>query len=349
MRPPYINEKGKNDHKDARQELISQHIVPDYDIVCFQELFTALNHRRPKVINSARDSGLSYTSLPPKPPLLSIQKVNSGLLTLSRFNITKTIFKPYKNFSGVDSIAHKGVLYSKIEISDQVLHLFNTHLQASYGCVSSRDSKGKYSQKKHYESRLKQMIELRNFVSEVLKNNSRYDTDSEKLGGIPFEDTILITGDFNTKSSRNLPKNLFESSFSDPRASQWIESQPEEKFIEYEFLVHVLSNFGQDKVVDYLKDSYDGNHPTTAVGGIGNGNKPAPTEEEIHNCIHSGDAGIDYWFEIKPFGDSCAKLEGREDEGKKCEVRPFFVEHPDFDSLSDHYGVELNLAMKYYN
>lgn len=46
-------------------------------------------------------------------------------------------FYGFANGSGIDKLAWKGVLYTKILLSDRefggdYLHLFNTHLQASY-------------------------------------------------------------------------------------------------------------------------------------------------------------------------------------------------------------------------
>jgi sphingomyelin phosphodiesterase len=57
---------------------------------------------------------------------------DGGLVTISRFPILESEFRPYTIGVFSDSISNKGVLYTKIMIKDQYLHLFNTHMNASY-------------------------------------------------------------------------------------------------------------------------------------------------------------------------------------------------------------------------
>lgn len=345
MRPPGINEKGKDDYKNTRQRLISKTVVPLYDIVCFQELFTSLNTRRTRILKSAKDAGINFRSISPLPPLISVHKINSGLLTISRYNIKKTIFKHFKKCSGIDAVAYKGVLYSQIELPNQILHLFNTHLQATYGPVMSKNKKGVYRMKKHFRSRLNQIIELRRAITHILEANSNYRQDLDKMEDKEgFTDSILVTGDFNSKSSRNLPKFFFEKMM-DKRAQKWINSHSKEEFNEFDYLVHILSNYGQDSITDFMKESY-GAHPLTGSGFLGSGNrKPIPEEELDYFLVHSGSA-IDFWFEIKPHGKSKSGLKPRLENRKSCVVRPFFLLHKNFDKLSDHHGVELNMEFE---
>jgi sphingomyelin phosphodiesterase len=74
-----------------------------------------------------------YFALPPKPSLFSGYATDSGLLILSRFPIVEQEFCPFPYGVVSDALSYKGVLYAKIIIGgDRVLHLFNTHTQASY-------------------------------------------------------------------------------------------------------------------------------------------------------------------------------------------------------------------------
>jgi hypothetical protein len=58
---------------------------------------------------------------------------DSGLIILSRFPIVSSEFFPYSYGVLSDALSHKGVLYAKILVGgSRVLHLFNTHTQASY-------------------------------------------------------------------------------------------------------------------------------------------------------------------------------------------------------------------------
>ena len=73
-----------------------------------------------------------YYALPSLPSFFSGYSTDSGLLILSRFPIIETEFYPFPYGVVSDALSYKGVLYSKININGRILHLFNTHLQASY-------------------------------------------------------------------------------------------------------------------------------------------------------------------------------------------------------------------------
>lgn len=58
--------------------------------------------------------------------------VDSGLLVLSKYPILYSYFESYDLGILSDSASDKGYIYCKIRIGDDILHLFVTHLQASY-------------------------------------------------------------------------------------------------------------------------------------------------------------------------------------------------------------------------
>ena len=58
--------------------------------------------------------------------------VDSGLLVLSKYPILASEFMSYKIGILSDSASDKGYIYCKIDIKGEILHLFSTHLQASY-------------------------------------------------------------------------------------------------------------------------------------------------------------------------------------------------------------------------
>jgi sphingomyelin phosphodiesterase len=129
-RPPPINTN--IDYKDSRlNDFMDQ--LKNFDIICFQELFTTLNDRKHRMIREGATQGLKYYLAPKVPSFFSKYLVDSGLLILSRYPIVEHDFYEYfLNISG-DATTDKGVLYSKIEIKkNKFLFLFNTHLQASY-------------------------------------------------------------------------------------------------------------------------------------------------------------------------------------------------------------------------
>ena len=131
MRPPPVKTNA-TDFKDARlDEFVKQ--FDNFDIICFQEVFTTLNTRKQRLISYAQKAGLIYHSVSDPPGLFSGYATDGGLLIVSRFPIVESDFDPYPYGVVSDALSYKGVQYAKILIHGKhVLHLFNTHTQASY-------------------------------------------------------------------------------------------------------------------------------------------------------------------------------------------------------------------------
>ena len=114
-RPPPIK-TNKSDYKDARLLDFFQQLE-NYDIICFQELFTTLNDRKHKMIQEGSRQGLKYYLAAKVPSFFSRYLIDSGLLILSRYRIIDhDFYEYYMNISG-DAPSNKGVLYAKIEMS----------------------------------------------------------------------------------------------------------------------------------------------------------------------------------------------------------------------------------------
>lgn len=92
-------------------------------------------------------------------------------------------FRPYRYGVLADQISYKGVLYSKIEVRGRILHLFQTHTQASYFGTSVEDFKITF------ECRQDQLKTIRQFVEEK--------TDNAK-----WNELIIICGDLNVNGSK---------------------------------------------------------------------------------------------------------------------------------------------------
>ena len=131
MRPPPVKTNA-SDFKDARlDEFVKQ--LDAFDIICHQEVFSTMNTRKQRLITYARKAGFLYHVVNDYPSLFSGYAVDGGLLILSRFPIIESAFELYDYGVVSDALSYKGVLYAKIEIQPGlVLHLFNTHTQASY-------------------------------------------------------------------------------------------------------------------------------------------------------------------------------------------------------------------------
>lgn len=176
MRPPLIKNQ-KSDFKDDRLAQIPKKIEK-YDIVCFQEIFQFFNKRKYLLKKESLKHGFKFFAENDPPGFFEGFVIGGGLLTLSKHPIIRKKFYTFKNCSHVDKIAKKGVLYTKISIFGDVVHLFNTHLQASYNSFS-RD-------RKSYIARIGQILEMRRFLKKILKEE-----DYKK------SHLVLLCGDFN--------------------------------------------------------------------------------------------------------------------------------------------------------
>jgi len=130
LRPPPLK-NNLSDYKDERLEDFTK-IIYQYDIICLQEMFGALNSRVHDLIHIAADQGFFYFIDISQPNMFGKSIADSGLILLSRFPITHHAFVPFRYGVLSDSMAEKGLIYARIKIKNCFLHLFTTHLQASY-------------------------------------------------------------------------------------------------------------------------------------------------------------------------------------------------------------------------
>ncbi|KAJ1970607.1 hypothetical protein H4R35_005767 [Dimargaris xerosporica] len=132
LRPPGIKTNA-SDYKEHRVDFIVRHILPNYDIVSFQELFAFMSDRRRRLIREAEALGFKYW-YGSNPKSWWDVAIDGGLLTLSRYPIvaSDSIQFPRGKFS--DWLCAKGAIYTKVQlpVSGTHLHLFTTHTQASY-------------------------------------------------------------------------------------------------------------------------------------------------------------------------------------------------------------------------
>jgi endonuclease/exonuclease/phosphatase family metal-dependent hydrolase len=182
LRPPPVN-NNENDWKDERLEDFCK-VLHSFDIICLQEMFGSLNSRKQSLIRAATKAGFFFYIDTSSPGFISKYMVDGGLLILSRFPIISYSFCPFRYGVIADSLAEKGLLYAKILVKDSFLHLFTTHLQASYF----------YSGETHFkvscETRMAQINQISYMMSEILK--SEYNSC----------DKILLVGDFNVDAMR---------------------------------------------------------------------------------------------------------------------------------------------------
>ena len=333
MRPPGISSDKLGDLKNERLQKVITHILPKYDIICFQEIFTRLNCRRDKLINAAKDAGYKYFSIPPGQPFFSLYFINSGLLTISRHKILKTEFFPFDHGSGVDRAAYKGIMYSRIEIEPgKVFNLFNVHLQAHY---HSEDQD-------NIESRLNQISEMRRYIEICLTRYTNIDQGPDS--DLQFKEPIYIIGDFNVCANKHLfpREGYLRRNTTNAHFYNFIEEAvpADPKFSEYDYLQYMLKrpfSFStiENLVVDLLKEKY-GFHPITFVESI----HSTLLDSEFQSLTEND--SMDFIFQIVPPNQDAKKLKLQADPSH-CQVQAFAVQDMRFKFISDHLGIEFKV------
>ena len=204
LRPPGINNNG-NDWKNERlEDFIS--ILHNFDIVCLQEIFGQMNNRKEYLLRRATKAGFFFYIDTCTPPFISKHALDSGLLILSRFPIDIYAFHEFSYGVEIDSIVRKGVIYSKIKIADQFLHLFCTHVQSSYFNISQNLFLA------CYESRCSQLKQINEFIKTVIDKTNFKENDK-----------IILLGDFNVdalgfkykRPDRELDYNLVKKEYNE--------------------------------------------------------------------------------------------------------------------------------------
>lgn len=187
LRPPLIH-TNESDHKDARLDYFTTHIIQQYDIICLQEVFSSYTLRQHKLIEVGLGNQFLYYARSPNPRLMSSHLIDCGLVIMSKYRIVESDFRPFRFSMLPDSLSYKGVLYAKILINKKFVHVFTSHLQSKH---PTNDS-GRYLAYRHV--RRSQLIELRNFVDEKLDNKN---------------EAVVIAGDLNVDGREELKPPAF--------------------------------------------------------------------------------------------------------------------------------------------
>ena len=330
LRPPPVNNNG-SDYKNERLKDFIE-FLPEFDIICFQEIFTTLTDRKHQMIREAAKSGFKYHVSSKPPSFLSEYITDAGLLILSRYEIVECdYYDYYLNISG-DAPSNKGIIYSKIKINNRYLFLFNTHLQSTYFDESQSNINDTI------QVRTKQTEELINFVYNKLLTFPR---DEIEKG------LVLIVGDFNIDAHNN----------------QFLREKyklPKYKITEYELLRKKFSKLGA--AIDIMYKKYN-NHLYT----FGNNDRPEYDQVLTGKAEFNLKQTLDYMWEIIPdyelniYSKGYIKLnqnseqkqlnKNAEDNDKinvlynTFKVQEFLVKNRTYQQLSDHFGISVELSL----
>ena len=330
LRPPPVNNNG-SDYKNERLKDFIE-FLPEFDIICFQEIFTTLTDRKHQMIREAAKSGFKYHVSSKPPSFLSEYITDAGLLILSRYEIVECdYYDYYLNISG-DAPSNKGIIYAKIKINNRYLFLFNTHLQSTYFDESQSNINDTI------QVRTKQTEELINFVYNKLLTFPR---DEIEKG------LVLIVGDFNIDAHNN----------------QFLREKyklPKYKITEYELLRKKFSKLGA--AIDIMYKKYN-NHLYT----FGNNDRPEYDQVLTGKAEFNLKQTLDYMWEIIPdyelniYSKGYIKLNQNSEQkqlNKNVEdndkinvlyntfkVQEFLVKNRTYQQLSDHFGISVELSL----
>jgi len=333
LRPPLINNNG-NDYKNERLSLF-QRRIQNFDFVNFQEMFGSFSHRKKVLINEALAKGYPFINDPPERPLFSKYIIDSGLLTLSKYPILQVDFRPFDTAIGIDGVAYKGLLYSRIRLDSGImLNLFNLHLQAVYSSIYTKASHS------YFNVRLNQIMQLKTFIKDFLALHTDFDQDDDKND---FHEIVLIAGDFNVNI--NAPPMPATFQLSDSKFDAWIQARKETGFREYDFLVESLSFHGRDEVIDWVHTSNNGDSYITYADYTEDeqGNRvPLELKLTSKDDLCSGQC-LDYIFQILPLKQQIMRLKAN------AQVEKFLVNDDEKEigvgQLSDHYGLKIEFEI----
>jgi len=325
MRPPFIK-NNESDHKDERLDEFIK-LLPEFDIICLEEMFSFLNKRKHKVIREAYKAGFHHYADATSPSFFTSFLVDGGLLVLSRFPILASQFKPYDYGIFSDSLSQKGVLYVKIQVKDEILHLFQTHTQASY-----------FGENQRYPilTRGDQLNAIRTFMDECLSKN-----------GWKENDVTLIVGDLNIDSRNPLIETEKVKKYG--MLKKYPHLGEKEMFNEYEAMMCILSDNNTDLVEDLLHKTY-GEHPITYADTYIDDNKQMRPIETVltDKADLCSNQSLDYIFQYTPRAekknDQVNPEFPKSNQGTlrvvdaSARIEKFFIVDQEFTQLSDHYG-----------
>lgn len=325
MRPPGIRNNA-SDHKNARLSTITELILPQYDIIAFQEMFAYGSSRQSRMIQCAQRKGLPYYLCSPSKGILNAT-VDGGLLLCSRYPIVEAAKLTYKRGVHSDRFSAKGALYAKIAVSPrQFIHVITTHLQASYTPITNLTEPS-------VVVRLTQVCALKDFIDECTRDKHP-------------DEPIIVMGDMNVDSRRSRDNGVEDS-------EQYMAMM---KILRGEWTIHNLfpnANGSQAaneapsipcQVHDLLYDA-NSQHPIT-FGDTTDKEGKVPRETVLtagEGLLTRG--SIDYIFWLSHTNQPSQQQPNIQADLSQTKVEPFFVQNEPFTQLSDHYGVSTVLSI----
>jgi len=163
-----------------RTTLFLKHI-PSFDIIGLQEVWSP---RYQQIESFAKQKGLHVvgSALAPLKSMLGLRVFGGGLMIISKYPIEDSRELIFDKGVASDGFVRKGVIYAKVKVGSSYVHVFNTHMQASYGY--------EFAEHDPYSLiRKKQIQQISAFIAKIALDDHH---------------PIVIMGDFNVNAIRKV-------------------------------------------------------------------------------------------------------------------------------------------------
>lgn len=176
---PFYSGIAKKERAKAFIDEIQNH--RHYDILCLQEIFDEKSRKYLK--NNLRDK---YPYMVEKSSDHEILNLNSGMFFASKFPILRYTFREFhaKSLGTWDAMVDKGIFIACLGLgadnNQQILHIYNTHLQST---------------ESEYKTREKQLSQVRRFIEKALKTERENNKKSKVCA--------VLLGDFNVVGDKS--------------------------------------------------------------------------------------------------------------------------------------------------
>ncbi|CAG8525120.1 257_t:CDS:2 [Paraglomus occultum] len=294
-------------YKADRMNYFITNILPNYDIVCLQEMYGFGSGRRQKLINAAGENGFGYV-LKSKNKLTR-GMIDGGLLILSRFPITDSEEMIF-GCQG-DRFVPKGSLYAKIAVKPTCpIHLFVTQLQSSCDPHPSLSDT-------NVRIRFQQVHQLRQFVDRC---KAIYEFKPNEM--------VMVVGDLNVDGRRT---DEDDDGMSEKNSREYFLMQKilsgkgiPANYANPRFSIAGLrySSSAQFSIRDVLKETYS-EHPITYAGLANKNGSPQSRESVLKAKQRLGkQCSLDYIFVL----ESRDEAEKEEDDTVEIDIKNTKVE-----------------------
>jgi len=155
--------------------------VTSYDILALQEVWDP-RYRQVEKYARLNNMHVVGSSAPSVRNYLKLRFFGGGLMIISKYPIVDHQELVFESGTSSDGFVTKGVLYAKVQVGpSSFVHVFNTHLQASYGYEFD------FKTNPFASIRKKQLHKLASFIKKVTSSDHH---------------PIVVMGDFNVNARR---------------------------------------------------------------------------------------------------------------------------------------------------